>query len=313
VVDQKCPACGNPDIREWMRAPDRFHGRSELYALARCQNCSLVWTDNPPRAGEMGTHYSADYDRLIAAAGESSPDYWAGPRSTVLKYQSGGRLLDLGCSTGSFLSAMKGNEWELYGIEMSRESARKAEASSGARIYVGDILDAPFDRNYFDVVTCLHVFEHLYEPQKILKKVWSWLRPGGIFYSVVPNIESAEARIYGSYWFGLELPRHLFHFCPASIRRLAAMNGFDAVSIATRRENFIEENLRYMFEDVLRKVGLKPTPLAEATEPSFPMKVVRKIARLGIYKPMSVLGFLAGEGEVIHFVLRCNANAAVGG
>ncbi len=256
----------------------------------------------------MGAHYSADYDRLIAAAGESSPDYWAGPRSTVLKHHSEGKLLDLGCSTGSFLLSMKSKEWELSGIEMSRASAEKAVACSGAKVFVGDILDAPFENNYFDVVTCFHVFEHLYEPQKILKKVWSWLRPGGIFYSVVPNIESAEARIFGSYWFGLELPRHLFHFCPASIRRLARANGFEEVSITTLRESFIEENVRYMFEDVLRKIGLNPRPLAEACDPSIPVKIIRKLVRSGIYKPMSVMGFMAGDGEVIHFVLKNGAS-----
>jgi 2-polyprenyl-3-methyl-5-hydroxy-6-metoxy-1,4-benzoquinol methylase len=126
-----------------MRAPDRFHGRSDVYVLARCQNCSLVWTDDPPRPQEMGIHYSADYDRLIALAGEGSPAHAIGRREEVLKHKKQGRLLDLGCSSGAFLTAMKSPSWELSGIEMSKAIAKKAEERSGATVFAGDVMDAP--------------------------------------------------------------------------------------------------------------------------------------------------------------------------
>src|SRR2546425_11833243 len=101
-----CPVCGHQDVRELLKAPDRFHGRPQLYVLARCQSCSLVWTHNPPRPEEMERHYSPDYNRLIAAAGEGSPDRWRERRTTLLQYKTCGRLLDPGCSSGSFLSAL---------------------------------------------------------------------------------------------------------------------------------------------------------------------------------------------------------------
>jgi 2-polyprenyl-3-methyl-5-hydroxy-6-metoxy-1,4-benzoquinol methylase len=142
------------------------------------------------------------------------------------------------------------------------------------------------------VITCFHVFEHFYEPHKILKKVWSWLKPGGIFYSMVPNIDSAGFRVFGSYWFALELPRHLFHFSPASIRHLAKSNDFEEVFINTYREMFIEESVRYMYEDIFRKMGFSPTTLAKAVEPSFPIKVVRKLVRMGIYAPLNSMARL---------------------
>src|ERR1035438_10453930 len=70
----------------------------------------------------------------------------------------------------------------------------------------------------FDVITCFDVLEHLYEPRKVMARVGEWLKPGGIFYVLVPNVDSAEARAFGSYWHGLELPRHLFHYSPASLK-----------------------------------------------------------------------------------------------
>ena len=52
-----------------------------------------------------------------------------------------------------------------------------------------------------------------------------WLKPGGIFYVLVPNVDSAEARVFRSYWHGLEMPRHLFHYSPASLKFLAESAG----------------------------------------------------------------------------------------
>ena len=80
-------------------------------------------------------------------------------------------------------------------------------------------------RESFDVITCFDVLEHLYEPRRVMAKVGEWLKPGGIFYVLVPNVDAAEARVFGSYWHGLELPRHLFHYSPASLKFLAELGG----------------------------------------------------------------------------------------
>ena len=198
----QCPLCGQASPKEWLRAPDRFHGRRERYLLVRCPGCSLVWLSDPPRPEEMHHHYTDSYHRLISAAGENSPHRWQEHSETLARHKQGGALLDLGCSSGAFLEFVKGDSWQLNGIEMSSDCARRAEARTGARVFVGDILDAPFPHASFDVITCFDVLEHLYEPVKIMAKVLEWLKPGGVFYVQVPNIDSAEARVFRTYWTG---------------------------------------------------------------------------------------------------------------
>ena len=61
---------------------------------------------------------------------------------------------------------------------------------------MGDILEAPFPPESFDVITCFDVLEHLYEPRQVMTQGGKWLKPGGIFYVLVPNIDSAEARVF---------------------------------------------------------------------------------------------------------------------
>jgi 2-polyprenyl-3-methyl-5-hydroxy-6-metoxy-1,4-benzoquinol methylase len=298
-----CPICGHQSSEELLRAPDRFHGRSEMYRLLKCSACSLVWLDNRPTPGQMGDHYGPDYDRSVAAAGDS-PERWRGRVKEIAQHKIGGRLLDLGCSSGGFLVAMKNPSWELYGIEMSHSVASRAESASGAQVFVGDILDAQYPQASFDVITCFHVFEHLYDPHAVLKKVAEWLKPGGIFYFMVPNIDSAGARIFRSYWYALELPRHLYHFSPKSIAELAKLVGLERVSLTTDREVFIESSVRYLLDTMWLRAGIPRSPLARAKAPSIPFRLIRKAFRLTVLPLLNGIAGLAGDGESIHGVLE---------
>lgn len=303
-----CPSCGRNSAKDVLRAPDRFHGRLQFYQLVRCPSCSLVWLENPPRPDEMGDHYGRDYDQFIGAGGENSPERWMHRQQTLLRYKPDGTLLDLGCSSGSFLTSLKGQAWKLYGIEMSPSAAAQAEASSGAKIFVGDILEAPFERESFDVITCFDVLEHLYEPSHVVKRVSEWLKPGGVFYILVPNIESWEARLFHSYWYGLELPRHLFHYSPASLRHLGRTVGLEELSIETGRNPAFEYSVRYVCDELLEKLGRKPTPLAQDNrKASLPWRGVRKVFRMTLLQAFSKLTTVAGAGESIHAVFKKTA------
>jgi SAM-dependent methyltransferase len=300
-AQKSCPACGHTGASRFLSAPDRYHGRREPYHLTRCRACSLVWLENSPRPEEMGQHYGPDYDRSVAAAG-ADPNRWLGRRDTLLRHKSGGTLLDLGCSSGGFLASIKSPSWRLYGIEMSHEMAARAEAKTGAEVFVGDILDAPYPPERFDAITCFHVFEHLYQPREVLEKVSEWLKPGGIFYAFMPNIDSAGARIFKSYWYALELPRHLYHFSPASLRYLATSVGLSEVSLTAEREVFIESSTRYWIDEMVRNVGISRLPLAKATRPSIPFRLIRKAFRMSLLPVLNGLASFAGDGESIHAI-----------
>ena len=300
---QKCPSCTGSQAERLLQAPDRFHGRRELFQLVRCPSCSLVWLDNPPPPPQIGEHYGPDYDRSVTAAGEHL-SYWQGRWDVLLQHKTSGAILDLGCSAGGFLAGLKGSAWKLYGIEMSGYAATEARAKSGAEVFVGDILDAPFPPGSFDAITCFHLLEHVYQPREVLAKVFEWLKPGGVFYLIVPNIDSAGARIFGSYWYALELPRHLYHFSPKSLRTLARPVGFEEIAVTTDRDVFIESSARYLLDDAVRSVGIIRTPLAKASKPSLFFRVVRKAFRMSVLPVLNGMASFAGDGEIIQAVFR---------
>jgi SAM-dependent methyltransferase len=301
---EPCPICGQVGVSEWLRAPDRLHGRQEEYTLLRCQACSLVWLNNPPKPAEMHRHYTNEYDRLISTAGQNAPERWRARRAALARYKQSGVLLDLGCSSGAFLQSVCGEGWKLFGIEMSSESAKQAQTKSGANVFTGDILDAQFPPKSFDVITCFDVFEHLYEPRRVMARVAEWLKPGGIFYVLVPNIDSAEGRIFGSYWQGLELPRHLFHYSPASLRFLAKSAGLHEVSLETRRNPAVGTSLRYVWDDLFRAVGIRRTPVAYRGDASLPWRAARKVVRMTILRGVLAMAPIVGGGESIHAIFQ---------
>jgi len=251
----------------------------------------------------MGQHYGEDYDRAVAGAG-LDPGRWRGRAATLWQYKPGGVVLDLGCSSGGFLTSLEDPPWKRFGIEMSEGVARQAESACGAQVFVGDILDAPYAPGSFDAITCFHVFEHMYHPREILTRVSEWLKPGGVFYAMMPNIDSAGAHIFGSYWYALELPRHLYHFSPTSLRHVAKSVGLEEVSVTTHREVFIENSVRYLWDDFLRGMGIARTPLAKAKPPGIPRRIVRKMLRLTILPVLSAIASVAGDGESIHAIFR---------
>ncbi len=304
INSDSCPVCGSNESKTWLQAPDRFHGKKIPYQLVRCPSCSLVWLHEPPPPSEMGQHYGPNYDRFIGMAGETSPGRWEGRKKAIAGYKQGGTLMDLGCSSGAFLESLKGQDWELYGIEMSEAQARKAKERSGATIFVGDILDAPFPAETFDVVTCFDVLEHVYQPREVMARVAQWLKPGGIFYVLVPNIDSGEARIFKSYWYGLELPRHISHFSPRSLQLLADLVGLQAASVSAHRNSGLEHSLGYINNKILGRLGWSRPPIAETRELPIPLKVIRKILRWTVFSAIFHATRLAGPGESIHAVFQ---------
>jgi SAM-dependent methyltransferase len=252
----------------------------------------------------MHLHYTDAYHELISAAGENSPGRWRDRTQILRQCKQSGALLDLGCSSGGFLGFLQGESWKLYGIEMSADNARRAEARSGAHVFVGDIPDAPFPPESFDVITCFDVLEHLYEPRRVMARVGEWLKPGGIFYVQVPNIDSAEARVFGTYWHGLELPRHLFHYSPASLKFLVESARLREVSLETQRNPAVGTSLRYVWDDVFRAMGIRQTPVAYRGAANLPWRAARKLVRMTVLRGLLAMAPLVGGGESIHAIFR---------
>ena len=57
-----------------------------------------------------------------------------------------------------------------------------------------------------------HVLEHLHSPNIAMEKVAALLKKNGKVIIWIPNINSLAFKLFGKYWSGLDIPRHLYDF-----------------------------------------------------------------------------------------------------
>ena len=78
----------------------------------------------------------------------------------------------------------------------------------------------------FDVLTLFHSFEHITDPFRYLKNLRKLLRKEGSLVVQVPNVGSLQARIFGSRWYGLDCPRHIYNYSTFSLLHVLGRAGY---------------------------------------------------------------------------------------
>jgi SAM-dependent methyltransferase len=187
---------------------------------------------------------------------------------------------------------------------MSQPVADHASATTGAEVFVGDVMEAQFAEDSFDAITGFHVLEHMYDPCAVMKKVLCWLKPGGVFTITLPNVDSLEARLFGRYWWGLDVPRHLWQFSPRALSAMARSAGFEAVEVGTAASCYIENSIRNCVADVKLRCGSEVLPPANANGSGFPFRIMRKAFRLACVTPFRHMAAIVGVGADLHAVFR---------
>ena len=113
------------------------------------------------------------------------------------KTKPGGRLLDVGCGLGSFLSRVQ-DIYETYGVDISEYAIRETgKAAPRAHLSLCDAAELQFEKEFFDVVMAFDIVEHLERPELFLKKAHDILKNDGIFIFSTHNPDSMGARLKG--------------------------------------------------------------------------------------------------------------------
>jgi 2-polyprenyl-3-methyl-5-hydroxy-6-metoxy-1,4-benzoquinol methylase len=170
-----------------------------------------------------------------------------------------GRALEVGCGDGWMLGALRRRGWQVLGSERTVEAAKSAAAANGIPMFVGD-LDAIGSSARFDLIVLFQALEHLAEPVTRLRQSADLLRPGGVLVVAVPNFASWQARVFGRWWFHLDVPRHLHHFSP-----LVLEAAFEKVGLRLIRTRFVsfEHDPYGWVQSVLNRMGFKQNLLTK--------------------------------------------------
>ena len=141
-------------------------------------------------------------------------------------------LIDIGCGRGDYLKRMKDLGWNVLGVEPDPVAAAAARAR-GVPVITGTLADTGLPEGRADQVTLQHVIEHLTDPAAAIHECYRLLKKGGRLVIYTPNNGSLGHRIFGSSWYPLDPPRHLFVFSSGSMALLLQKSPFREPSIRT--------------------------------------------------------------------------------
>lgn len=239
-----CPVCSSA-LREPLA--DGYDYELETCAnrwhFWRCGSCASVWLDPRPDVASLAVIYPPHYYAYNMNGSISSfalkGKAWLDERkfAGILKktHREPGAFLDIGCGDGRYLELLARRGLprnRIFGLELSAQTvdALRARGFEVFRRRVEECIEIP-DQS-IDLATMFHVIEHVANPVEVIRRIASWLKPGGLLAIETPNTSAWDARLFRkTYWGGYHIPRHWTLFDEKSIAELCARGGLEVVDV----------------------------------------------------------------------------------
>ena len=230
-----CALCGANQTELLFRGYDEWYKQVGSFPTVQCELCGHIYITPRPDKNEIGAFYPDEYSPYYTAI-EDEPSLWRqfnrryGMSKRVKLIQSRllrkGCVLDVGCATGNFLAALRDDGWEAQGVEFSEYAANYARQRHQLDVFHGELEDAHFDDQRFDLVIFWDVLEHVHHPRETLLETARIAKVDGTLLLVLPNPDSFEARLFGQYWGGWDTPRHLHIYSETVISQFLSETGW---------------------------------------------------------------------------------------
>lgn len=222
----RCPTCGNEE------AEVLFIKNNGQYAY--CTNCKHIflktslkqeilidfYKNYPTSSLDWHINESEFYQRIYKSGIDAIT------ASTKKKL-----LLDIGCSSGYFLSIAKQFGFNTSGIEPN--ALESSFASEQGINVIGSTIEEIPHSSKFDVITMWDVLEHIDSPVQYLKKLSGVLNIGGIVFVQIPTCDSLAARVLRDKCNMFDGIEHLTLFSSKSLDIAFSQAGYTSINKKT--------------------------------------------------------------------------------
>lgn len=212
-----CNVCGNKLINSFPKVLDPI--TNEIFDIHKCKGCGLGHTVPQPR--DLSRYYGKTY---YGNRHSFTSNYCTKRRlrfvASATNEIDGNRLLDIGCGDGSFLIEARNAGWEVMGVEINPDSARKAGLD------VREDIEQVSDCSLFDCITMWHSLEHMRDIRSTLFQLANILKSNGKLLIAIPDNGGLQSKVFRQRWLHLDVPRHLYHFDSGSLSLCLGCAGF---------------------------------------------------------------------------------------
>lgn len=262
--NKKCFICLG-SLKYYLTHYDSFLKTSnKKYDVYKCENCGLLKIIPEPSLEEIKTFYPKGYYSFNS---ETNSKFLENLKDEILnihyktkmkslpihllayifinsmnalplnypKYN--GKFLDIGCGDGYWLDKLEKYGWDCTGVDFI--------GKGNIKIRIGNFLEMDFKEKY-EFIRMSHVLEHVVDPEKYLFKIKRLLDNKGEAHISLPNTNSVCCKIFGRYWSGLEVPRHIHNFNFKNLKILIERNGLKIKMVKyNSRESFSTSMLNF--------------------------------------------------------------------
>lgn len=235
-----CPICNRAEVSNLLHTRD-YSLTQATFDIIECAFCGLKYTYPIPPADKIAPYY--DFPEYIShtdvKSGWMNKLYHYIRNKTLLQKANWvqslftghkGKLLEIGAGTGAFANTMVQKKWEVTALEPDENSRNIAFEKYNIALRPIDHLFT-IDTLSQDVICLWHVLEHVHDLQGYMNAFNAILKPTGKLIIAVPNHTSYDANFYKEYWAAFDVPRHLYHFSPSSMKVLLKKYNFQLVEV----------------------------------------------------------------------------------
>ena len=265
----RCPVCELKRLHAIASIPD-FETATGDYGLVECSSCGLGFTSPRPRESELSKLYAdrttADFpdarSSMVRRLRDFATDAYLNRELRSIGKSKALEILDFGCGDGSLALGLHRYAQKQGAIVRTTAVDFHAEAPSAlAQVdrreiqYVSQATWFANDERY-DCIFLRHVLEHHPNPRRLLDTLRSKLRSGGRIVIEVPNRRSVWATVFGRYYSGYYMPRHLMHFDRGSLCCAVERSGLRCENISLGHTPLLGRSLAYFTGWNIGNLGL---------------------------------------------------------
>lgn len=245
-----CPICNRLTQVIFRDGRDFFilNGGSGDFSVVLCNHCQLGFSLPVLSNQELSKYYPDDYEsfkprkNLLAQLLKLKYKMDLGSINRETGNKKGLDVFEIGSGRGEFLNELNKRQFKVSGLEPGRSGVEFALKNYGLKLELGYIEDYNFSQEY-DIIVIRHALEHVAQFYKVLEKIKiQGLKKGGLLFIKIPRLDSWEARWFGKFWSGFDLPRHRVHFTKRGVINILDKIGF--VKIKERDERVPTDFIR---------------------------------------------------------------------
>lgn len=251
-MNEICKICGNRKENKIYWINERVFNSGKRFAYLKCDKCKTLMLNDEETIQNISEWYPKDYNpfhkEILSHEDWKYKMYRKIWTEIIIQIQNPkcfekilrevkvdklfkrlfgtrlkkkGSLLDVGCANGHWLYQMYEMGWhDITGVDLFCPSTlpekRKWNFIKGT---IFDIKDKKFD-----CITLNHSFEHMENPNAVLKKIYELLKKDGICVISIPLSDGISWEMFGTNYCQIDAPRHFYLYTVKAMQYLSKKN-----------------------------------------------------------------------------------------